>query len=137
MWIWLPGQTSPVVAGRVRAQGDHFAFTYGRSYLERDDAIPIYAPELPLRRGPIRPEPPLEIACALRDAAPKFLLSDDHALAIMRRQIAAIAHNWEAVCDEAALSIADRRLLWRRQFLNDRAFEGLEDRLAAPITREN
>ena len=70
VWIWLPGQSSPVVAGRIRAQGDHFAFTYGRSYLEREDAIPIYAPELPLRRGPMRPEPPLEIAGALRDAAP-------------------------------------------------------------------
>lgn len=70
VWIWLPGQTSPVVAGRIRAQGNQYVFTYGRSYLEREDAIPIYAPELPLRRGPIRPEPPLEIAGALRDAAP-------------------------------------------------------------------
>ena len=70
VWIWLPGQTSPVVAGRIRAQGDQFAFTYGRSYLEREEAIPIYAPELPLRRGSILPEPPLEIAGALRDAAP-------------------------------------------------------------------
>lgn len=70
VWIWLPDRSSPVVAGRIRAQGDHFAFTYGRSYLKREDAIPIYAPELPLRRGPILPEPPLEIAGALRDAAP-------------------------------------------------------------------
>ncbi|MCY4476968.1 MAG: type II toxin-antitoxin system HipA family toxin [Gammaproteobacteria bacterium] len=70
VWIWLPGRTVPVVAGRIRARDDHFAFTYGRSYLEREGAIPIYAPELPLRRGPIRPEPPLEIAGALRDAAP-------------------------------------------------------------------
>ena len=70
VWIWLPGQTVPVVAGRIRARDDHFAFTYGRSYLEREGAIPIYVPELPLRRGPIRPEPPLEIAGALRDAAP-------------------------------------------------------------------
>ena len=70
VWIWLPNQALPVVAGRIRAQGDHFAFTYGRSYLEREDAIAIYAPELPLGRGPIRPEPPLELAGALRDAAP-------------------------------------------------------------------
>ena len=70
VWIWLPGQTSPVVAGRIRAQGDQFGFTYGRSYLEREEAIPIYAPELSLRRGSILPEPPLEIAGALRDAAP-------------------------------------------------------------------
>ena len=70
VWIWLPGRTAPVVAGRVHAEDDHFVFTYGRSYLARDDAIPIYAPELPLRSGAIVPEPPLEIANALRDASP-------------------------------------------------------------------
>ena len=70
VWIWLPGRTAPVVAGRVHAEDDHFVFTYGRSYLARDDAIPVYAPELPLRSGAIVPEPPLEIANALRDASP-------------------------------------------------------------------
>ena len=60
----------PVVAGRIHAEDDHFVFTYGRSYLARDNAIPVYAPELPLRRGAIVPEPPLEIANALRDASP-------------------------------------------------------------------
>ncbi len=48
VWIWLPGKTRPVVAGRIYPESDHFVFTYGRSYLARDDAIPIYAPELPL-----------------------------------------------------------------------------------------
>ena len=70
LWIWLPGRTAPVVAGRIHAEDDHFVFTYGRSYLARDDAIPVYAPELPLRSGAIVPEPPLEIANALRDASP-------------------------------------------------------------------
>ena len=70
VWIWLPGRTAPVVAGRIHAEDDHFVFTYGRSYLARDDAIAVYAPELPLRRGTIVPEPPLEIANALRDASP-------------------------------------------------------------------
>ena len=70
VWIWLPGRTAPVVAGRIHAEDDQFVFVYGRSYLARDDAIPIYAPELPLRRGAIVPEPPLEIANALRDASP-------------------------------------------------------------------
>ncbi len=70
VWIWLSGKTAPVIAGRVYAEYDHFVFTYGRSYLDRDDAIPIYAPELPLRRGVIVPETPLEIANALRDASP-------------------------------------------------------------------
>ena len=53
----------------------------------------------------------------------------------MRRQISAVAENWETVCGEAALGDADRRLLWRRQFLNDLAFEGLQDQLA-PVLRE-
>ena len=70
VWIWLPGRISPVVAGRVRAQDSQHVFTYGRSYLAREDAIPVYAPELPLRPGPIGPEPPLDIANALRDATP-------------------------------------------------------------------
>ena len=70
VWIWLPGRTAPVVAGRVHAEDDHFVFTYGRSYLASDDAIPVYAPELPLRSGAIVPEPPIEIANALRDASP-------------------------------------------------------------------
>ena len=70
VWIWLPGRTVPVVAGRIHPEDDHFVFTYGRSYLARDDAIPIYAPDLPLRAGAIVPEPPLAIANALRDASP-------------------------------------------------------------------
>ena len=70
VWIWMPGRTAPVVAGRIHAEDDHFVFTYGRSYLARDDAIPVYAPELPLRTGAIVPEPPFEIANALRDASP-------------------------------------------------------------------
>ncbi len=70
VWIWLPGRTEPVVAGRIHAEDDHFVFAYGRSYLVRNDAIPIYVPELPLRRGAMVPEPPLEIANALRDASP-------------------------------------------------------------------
>ncbi len=69
VWVWLPGAAEPVVAGRLDAAGSIFTFTYGRSYLERDDRIPLYLPELPLERGPI---PPLagEIAGCIADAAP-------------------------------------------------------------------
>ena len=70
VWIWLPGRVAPVVAGRIHAEDDHFVFTYGRSYLAREGAMPVYAPELPLRRGAIVPEPPLGIANAIRDASP-------------------------------------------------------------------
>ena len=51
----------------------------------------------------------------------------------MRHQIAVIGGNWETACNEAQLNEADRRLLWRRQFLNDLAFEGLEGRLTGAI----
>ena len=66
-------------------------------------------------------------------SAHKFLLPDERALTIMRHQIAAIAANWDAACEEAQLGDADRRLLWRRRFLNDLAFEGLWDRLAEVV----
>ena len=70
VWIWLPGTTEPVVAGRVSREGERFIFNYGQSYLERMDAIPIFEPELPLRRGAIAPEAELTMAGCLRDGAP-------------------------------------------------------------------
>ena len=70
VWIWLPGETTPVVAGRIQAERLRFIFIYGRSYLARHEAIPIHLPELPLRPGAIEPDPPLAIANALRDASP-------------------------------------------------------------------
>lgn len=70
VWIWLPGALEPVIAGRIELDGGVYAFNYGRSYLERADAIPIYAPELPLQRGRIAPNAPLEMAGCLRDGAP-------------------------------------------------------------------
>lgn len=74
VWIWLPGQTEPVVAGRLEADNNTILFNYGKSYLERihDDpiAIPIYAPELPLRAGRIEPKTGLSMAGCIRDAAP-------------------------------------------------------------------
>ena len=70
VWIWLPGANEPVVAGRIALDGGLYAFNYGRSYLERGDAIPIYAPELPLHRGRILPKAPLDLAGCLRDGAP-------------------------------------------------------------------
>ena len=43
------------------------------------------------------------------------------------------AGNRDAVCSEADLGYADRRLLWRRQFLNALAFESLESPLREAI----
>ena len=70
IWIWLPGATEPVVAGRLARDGESLIFNYGRSYLELEGAIPLYLPELPLRPGAIPPEPGLNMAGCLRDGAP-------------------------------------------------------------------
>jgi serine/threonine-protein kinase HipA len=69
VWVWLPEATEPVVAGRLNPAGPMVDFTYGRSYLEREDAIPLYLPELPLGPEPI---PPLvgEMAGCISDAGP-------------------------------------------------------------------
>jgi serine/threonine-protein kinase HipA len=70
VWVWLPGATEPVVAGRLARDGENLIFNYGRSYLELERAIPLYVPELPLRPGAIPPEPGLSMAGCLRDGAP-------------------------------------------------------------------
>ncbi len=57
------------------------------------------------------------------EAAPHFLLSEDEAKAILDWQREAIETNWNAVCDEANLSEIDRKLFWKRQFLNPSVFE--------------
>ncbi|RLQ22605.1 type II toxin-antitoxin system HipA family toxin [Seongchinamella sediminis] len=57
------------------------------------------------------------------DAAPHFQLSESEAKAIFEKQREAIETNWDKVCDEASLSVVDRKLFWKRQFLNPFAFE--------------
>ena len=53
VWIWLPGDTEPVVAGKLESDNGDIFFNYGKSYLERihdtTPAISIYEPELPLQ----------------------------------------------------------------------------------------
>lgn len=70
VWIWLPGETSPVVAGRLEAEGDTLFFNYGRSYLQRENCIPLNPNELPLKTGVIPPLNGLTIAGCIRDSAP-------------------------------------------------------------------
>jgi serine/threonine-protein kinase HipA len=70
VWVWLPGATTPVVAGRLYADGDRLLFNYGRSYLARNDAIALYERELPLRSGALPLIPGLNMPNCIRDAAP-------------------------------------------------------------------
>ena len=70
VWIWLPNEVEPVIAGRIEADGKRYVFNYGQSYLALQGAIPIYEPELPLKRGAILPAEELTLAGCLRDGAP-------------------------------------------------------------------
>jgi len=74
VWIWLPQQTEPVVAGRLAADNGNILFNYGKSYLERiqdqPPAIPIYEPELPLQAGALPLPDGLSMPSCIRDAAP-------------------------------------------------------------------
>jgi serine/threonine-protein kinase HipA len=70
VWIWLPGKTEPVVAGKLTVEGNAIVFNYGKSYLEREHAIAIYDAELPLRSGVIPLLPGLNMPGCIRDGAP-------------------------------------------------------------------
>lgn len=70
VWIWLPGATEPVVAGKLEAQGKYITFNYGKSYLERPEALAIYEPELPLQSGILPLLNGLDMPSSIRDAAP-------------------------------------------------------------------
>ncbi len=69
VWIWLHDAVEPVVAGRLDAVGPTVTFTYGRSYLERVDRIPLYLPELPFGDDAIAPRTG-NIASCIADAGP-------------------------------------------------------------------
>jgi serine/threonine-protein kinase HipA len=74
VWIWLPGETTPVVAGRLEMDNSNILFNYGKSYLERvrdtNPPIPIYDPELPLRAGALPLPEGLTMPGCIRDASP-------------------------------------------------------------------
>jgi len=70
VWIWLPGSTEPVVSGKLSQEGQSLLFNYGKSYLDRPNAIPIYDKELPLKSG-IQPlSAGLNMPNCIRDGAP-------------------------------------------------------------------
>lgn len=70
VWIWLPEHTEPVVAGKLTIEGKNILFNYGKSYLDRPNAIAIYTIELPLKAGLLSPLAGLTIPGCIRDAAP-------------------------------------------------------------------
>lgn len=70
VWIWLPMEVQPVVAGKLTTENNKLLFNYGKSYLARKDSIPIYDTELPLRSGFLPLLSGLSIPNCIRDAAP-------------------------------------------------------------------
>ncbi len=74
VWIWLPDEIDPVVAGKLDIDGENILFNYGKSYLERiSDAKPvisIYEPELPLKSGALPLLDGLNMPGCIRDGAP-------------------------------------------------------------------
>ena len=70
VWVWLPGEVEPVVAGRLARDGKNLVFNYGRSYLARSNKLAIYTPELPLQSGVLPLLTGLQIPSCLRDASP-------------------------------------------------------------------
>ena len=70
VWVWLPQQVDPVVAGKIELVNGKFHFVYGRSYLQRENAIALSPFELPLQKGTFEPAGMNTIHSCLRDAAP-------------------------------------------------------------------
>lgn len=71
VWVYLPNQTKPVVCGVVALDGAGHVFRYARSYLARDEAIPLAPPSCKL--GELTDDPiylDSDLSSVLRDAAP-------------------------------------------------------------------
>ncbi|MFY9469308.1 MAG: HipA domain-containing protein, partial [Solirubrobacterales bacterium] len=69
VWIWLPGASEPIVAGKLFREGSVFGFVYGNSYLANPSAISIFEPELPLTGEPQYPASMALHGC-IADASP-------------------------------------------------------------------
>ena len=70
VWIWLPDEINPIVAGKLSSENGYINFNYARSYLEQKSAISIYKNELPLSHGFIEPKKNLTLPGCIRDSLP-------------------------------------------------------------------
>lgn len=69
VWIWLPGESDPIVAGKLFREGSVYGFIYGNSYLANPKAISIFEPELPLSGEPQYPAG-MSLHGCIADASP-------------------------------------------------------------------
>lgn len=77
VYVTLPGETEPVTAGRFTLSGNRRGvpegqFVYGRSYLERVNAVPLDPVELKLSARTYRTAALNRMFGALRDASPDY-----------------------------------------------------------------
>ena len=93
VWVWMPDEIRPIVAGRLAAAGDQLVFNYGRSYLARKNAISLYEPELPLRSGPLPLLNGLRMPNCIRDAGAGRLGAARHHQSQTRRSPAGNRHS--------------------------------------------
>lgn len=70
VWVWLPRAISPVVCGRLLEENGVIRFVYGRSYRDRDEAIPLDPHTLRLGSAPVTAPMPARLPGAIADAAP-------------------------------------------------------------------
>jgi len=71
LWLYLPGKTDPVVCGVVAFNGHENVFRYARSYLQRENAIPLAPPGCVL--GELNEDAcflDADLNSAIRDASP-------------------------------------------------------------------
>lgn len=89
LWFYLPGENEPVVCGIVAFNGQEHVFRYARSYLQRDNAVPLAPPNGTL--GSLTGEEHIlddELNSVIRDASPdawgRNIMLREHANALVR-----------------------------------------------------
>jgi serine/threonine-protein kinase HipA len=70
VWVWLPNEIEPVVAGSLVRENNRFVFVYGKTYLARHNAIPLNLRELPLGTQVMQPIENMLMPSCIRDASP-------------------------------------------------------------------
>lgn len=70
VWIFLPNKVVPIVAGKIKKEGELYYFSYGKSYLENPEKIALSPFELLLKAGNFYPEGMNTIHSCFRDAGP-------------------------------------------------------------------
>jgi len=91
LWFYLPGESEPVVCGIVAFNGQENVFRYARSYLQRDNAVPLAPPNCTL--GSLTGEEHIlddELNSAIRDASPdawgRNIMLREHANALSKNE---------------------------------------------------